>query len=55
MSTAQQLPAFRAVSDELRPYINAYDPHWQSPRDAMAARFYHWVPSATGSPAPVLG
>jgi hypothetical protein len=43
MATAQQLPAFRAVSDDLRPYINAYDPNWRSPRDAMAARFYHWT------------
>ena len=55
MGTAQQLPSFRAVSDELKPYIDAYDPNWQSPRDAMAARFYHWAPTPGGSPAPLLG
>jgi hypothetical protein len=45
MQTAQQLPSFRAVSDELKPYIQAYDPNWASPRDAMAQRFYHWTPT----------
>lgn len=48
MGTAQQLPSFRAVSEELKPYINPYDPNWRSPRDAMAARFYHWTSSQTG-------
>ena len=43
MTTAQQLPSFRSVSDDLRPYIEAYDPQWRSPRDAMAHRFYHWT------------
>jgi hypothetical protein len=52
MAIAQQLPAFRAVSEELRPYITAYDPNWQSPRDAMAARFYHWTAAAGVSPDP---
>ena len=42
MAVAQSLPAFRAVSEELRPYIVAYDPNWKSPRDAMARRFYEW-------------
>ena len=42
MAVAQTLPAFRAVSEELRPYIVAYDPNWKSPRDAMARRFYEW-------------
>ena len=45
MQIAQSLPAFRAVSDDLRPYIEAYDPNWRSPRDAMAHRFYHWTAS----------
>jgi hypothetical protein len=45
MRIAQSLPAFRAVSDDLRPYIEAYDPNWRSPRDAMARRFYHWTSS----------
>lgn len=43
MRTAAQLPSFRSVSDELRPFIQAYDPGWQSPLDAMADRFYHWT------------
>lgn len=46
MGIAQSLPAFKAVSDDLRPYIEAYDPNWRSPRDAMASRFYHWSASA---------
>lgn len=45
MQIAQSLPAFRAVSDDLKPYIQAYDPDWRSPRDAMARRFYHWTAS----------
>jgi hypothetical protein len=43
MRTAAHLPSFRTVSDELRPYIQAYDPNWRSPLDAMADRFYHWT------------
>ena len=43
MQTAQQLTSFRAVSEDLRPYIEAYQPDWKSPRDAMADRFYHWT------------
>jgi Polyketide synthesis cyclase len=50
MGIAQQLPSFRAVSEELKRYINAYDPNWRSPRDAMAIRFYHWTASQTGDP-----
>ena len=45
MRIAQSLPSFRAVSDELRPFIEAYDPNWRSPQDAMARRFYHWTSS----------
>jgi hypothetical protein len=45
MRIAQSLPAFRAVSDDLKPYIEAYDPNWRSPADAMARRFYHWTSS----------
>ncbi|MFP5284019.1 MAG: TcmI family type II polyketide cyclase [Actinomycetes bacterium] len=44
MASAQRLPAFRAVSEELRPYIDPYDSGWRSPQDAMAARFYSWTP-----------
>ncbi len=42
MRVAQSLPTFRSVSEELRPYIEAYDPGWRSPQDAMAHRFYEW-------------
>lgn len=43
MQTAQSLPAFRGISEELQPYISAYDPTtWHGPRDAMARCFYHW-------------
>jgi cyclase len=42
MRIAQTLPSFRSVSDELRPYIEPYDPGWRSPQDAMARRFYEW-------------
>jgi hypothetical protein len=43
MRIAQSLPDFRAVSEDLKPYIEAYDPGWRSPQDAMAQRFYHWT------------
>jgi cyclase len=34
---------FIKISDDLKPYIEAYDPAtWRSPADAMASRFYHW-------------
>ncbi|MEV0444300.1 TcmI family type II polyketide cyclase [Streptomyces spectabilis] len=34
---------FVRISEELKPYIEAYDPAtWRSPADAMAQRFYHW-------------
>ena len=45
MRTAQSLPAFRSVSEDLKPYIDAYDPDWRSPQDAMARRFYEWTAS----------
>ncbi|GAA1865569.1 TcmI family type II polyketide cyclase [Actinomadura bangladeshensis] len=36
-------PRFIKISDDLKPYIEAYDPvTWRSPADAMATRFYHW-------------
>ncbi|MEU9168965.1 TcmI family type II polyketide cyclase [Streptomyces sp. NPDC048420] len=38
---------FVAISEDLKPYIGAYDPKtWRSPADAMATRFYHWEGSA---------
>lgn len=36
-------PRFVRISEDLRPYIDAYDPAtWRTPADAMAKRFYHW-------------
>lgn len=35
-------PMFVQISADLRPYIEAYDPNWRTPSDAMATRFYHW-------------
>jgi hypothetical protein len=47
MATATSLPGFRAVSRELDPYIQAYDPQtWRGPRDAMASCFYSWSSDA---------
>ncbi|GHA18383.1 TcmI family type II polyketide cyclase [Streptomyces echinoruber] len=40
-------PRFVRISEDLKPYIEAYDPAtWRSPKDAMATRFYHWEASA---------
>jgi cyclase len=34
---------FVAISQDLKPFIGAYDPAtWRSPADAMARRFYDW-------------
>lgn len=39
-------PRFVGISQDLRPYIEAYDPAtWRSPKDAMATRFYNWQAS----------
>ncbi|MEV6840683.1 TcmI family type II polyketide cyclase [Streptomyces sp. NPDC051133] len=36
-------PRFVRISDDLKPFIEAYDPAtWRSPADAMARRFYTW-------------
>jgi cyclase len=40
-------PRFVRISNDLKPFIEAYDPAtWRSPADAMATRFYHWTASA---------
>lgn len=40
-------PRFIRISDDLKPFIEAYDPAtWRSPADAMATRFYNWEASA---------
>ncbi|MGW4632430.1 TcmI family type II polyketide cyclase [Nocardia sp. NPDC004415] len=37
-------PRFVGISQDLKPFIGAYDPEtWRSPADAMAQRFYHWT------------
>ena len=34
---------FVRISQDLKPFIEAYDPKtWRSPADAMASRFYDW-------------
>ncbi|ONK09323.1 TcmI family type II polyketide cyclase [Streptomyces sp. MP131-18] len=36
-------PRFVGISEDLKPYVQAYDPAtWRSPKDAMATRFYAW-------------
>jgi len=44
---AQDLPGFRQISTDLRPYIKPYDElTWRTPQDAVAKQFYRW--SAAG-------
>lgn len=41
---AKTHPLFVGISQDLKPFIEAYDPKtWRSPKDAMADRFYHWT------------
>ncbi|WBP88266.1 TcmI family type II polyketide cyclase [Kitasatospora cathayae] len=43
IEAAKNNPLFLNVSEDLKPYIGAYDPEtWRSPADAMATRFYTW-------------
>ena len=36
-------PRFMRISDDLKPFIQPYDPAtWRSPADALATRFYSW-------------
>ncbi|MDJ0466249.1 TcmI family type II polyketide cyclase [Streptomyces sp. H27-C3] len=40
-------PRFVGISEDLKPFIEAYDPTtWRSPADAMAERFYRWEATA---------
>ncbi|WXB20329.1 TcmI family type II polyketide cyclase [Pendulispora albinea] len=40
---AKSDPRFVRISEDLKPFIQPYDPAtWRSPADAMATRFYHW-------------
>ncbi|MGX1273250.1 TcmI family type II polyketide cyclase [Streptomyces phaeoluteigriseus] len=44
IEAAKEDPRFVGISQDLKPYITAYDPAtWRSPADAMAQRFYHWT------------
>jgi cyclase len=37
-------PRFIGISQDLKPFIEAYDPAtWRSPADAMATRVYNWT------------
>lgn len=42
IEAAKDDPAFKQISKDLRPFFEPYDPNWQSPKDAIANRFYHW-------------
>ncbi|MEV7616914.1 TcmI family type II polyketide cyclase [Streptomyces sp. NPDC089799] len=43
---SRQDPRFIGISNELKPYIQPYDPAtWRTPADAMATRFYDWTAS----------
>lgn len=41
---AKQDPRFVRISEDLKPFIGAFDPAtWRSPADAMAECFYEWT------------
>ncbi|MDG4763532.1 TcmI family type II polyketide cyclase [Solwaraspora sp. WMMD406] len=43
VTRSRKHPEFRRISDELRPFVSAYDPTtWREPKDAMAREFYRW-------------
>ncbi|MEU2114635.1 TcmI family type II polyketide cyclase [Streptomyces sp. NPDC016459] len=43
IEAAKSDPRFQRISDDLKPFIEAYDPAtWRSPADALATRFYDW-------------
>ncbi|MEV8536611.1 TcmI family type II polyketide cyclase [Streptomyces sp. NPDC051211] len=47
IESAKSDPRFVQISDDLKPFIEAYDPAtWRSPADAMATRFYNWEAKA---------
>ncbi|MDJ0362346.1 TcmI family type II polyketide cyclase [Rhodococcus sp. H29-C3] len=43
VENAKRDPRFVGISEDLRPYIEPYDPNWKSPRDAIATPFYRWT------------
>ncbi|TDU02173.1 cyclase [Streptomyces sp. 846.5] len=47
VTDARHHPEFRRISEELRPFVAAYDPTtWREPKDAMAQEFYRWERNA---------
>ncbi|MEU9158229.1 TcmI family type II polyketide cyclase [Streptomyces sp. NPDC048417] len=43
IESAKTDPRFVRISEDLKPFIEAYDPAtWRSPADAVATRFYDW-------------
>nr|AAO65361.1 JadI cyclase-like protein [Streptomyces sp. WP 4669] len=43
IEAAKTDPRFVQISEDLKPFIEAYDPAtWRSPPDAVATRFYDW-------------
>jgi len=47
---ARTEPLFIKISDDLKPYIEAYDPAtWRSPADALATRFYYWTSTSSSA------
>ena len=43
IEAAKSDPRFVQISEDLKPFIQAYDPAtWRSPADAVATRFYDW-------------
>ncbi|MFG3659690.1 TcmI family type II polyketide cyclase [Streptomyces sp. NPDC047706] len=43
IEAAKADPRFVQISEDLKPFIEAYDPAtWRSPADAVATRFYDW-------------
>ncbi|MFF0292720.1 TcmI family type II polyketide cyclase [Kitasatospora sp. NPDC004615] len=46
IEAAKTDPRFVGISEDLKPFIGAFDPAtWRSPADAMATRFYNWTAS----------
>jgi hypothetical protein len=46
--SGRTLPAFRQITEDLKPFISPYDPaNWRGPLDAMATEFYQWTASNT--------
>ncbi len=53
IEAAKQHPLFIRISEDLKPYIEAYDPAaWKSPKDALATRFYSWTQSVSHPSVP---